>query len=96
MVVEPARQDLDLAAVGQAPVGEVRLPALVGRRGLEAVPRSCAGACAGSGVTPARRRWSTRRMVEVDRDRLALAAEVPGDRDRPRVKTPGGELGAQG
>jgi hypothetical protein len=39
VVVEPA-DDLDLAAIGEPPVGEVGLPALVGCRGLEPDPRA--------------------------------------------------------
>ncbi len=39
VVVEPG-EDLDVAVVSQAVVGEVALPGLVGQRGLEAVGRT--------------------------------------------------------
>jgi hypothetical protein len=76
-------------------VGEVGLPQLVGRRGLEADPRAARAL--------ARLRRHQPGGVEDapdGRDRrddlLALALVVPGDRDRSRVEAPGGELDAQG
>jgi hypothetical protein len=92
VIVEPV-EDLDLAAVGQAPVGEVGLPALVGRGGLEPDPRA-AWALAGLGddepgrvedPPDGRGRW----------DGETLAPEVPGDGDRTGVKPAAGQLGPQ-
>ena len=89
VVVEPGR-DLDLAPVGQAPVGEVRLPDLVGRGGLEADP--------GAARALVRLGHDEARGVEDApdgrgrRDRQALAPEVPGDRGRAGVEAAGGEL----
>jgi hypothetical protein len=92
VVVEPA-DDLDLGAVGQAPVGEVRLPQLVGCRGLEADPRA-PRALARLG------RHEPRRVEDAPDGRggrrlQALALEVPGDRDRARVQAGRDELGPQ-
>ena len=92
VIVEPGA-DLDLTAVGQAPVGEVRLPDLVGRRSLEPDPgaaRALArlGHDESGGVQDApdgRGRW----------DRQVLAPEVPGDRGGACVEAPGGELDPQ-
>ena len=81
VVVEPA-DDLDLAAVGEAPVGEVGLPDLVGRRGLEPDP--------GAARPLARLGHDEARGVEDPPDgrgrrgRPALALEVPGDLTGPR------------
>ena len=53
------------------------------------------GRLCGSGTTrPAA--WRTRRMVEVDRSRQALAPEMPGDRGRARVEAAGDELDPEG
>ena len=54
VVVEPGA-DLHPAPVGEAPVGEVRLPDLVGRGGLEADPGAPRAACAARGRRARRR-----------------------------------------
>ena len=92
VVVEP-RADLDLGPVGQAPVGDVGLPQLVGRRGLEAEPRA-ARPLARLGDDQARR-VEDAPDGRGRRDRQALALEVPGDRHRAGIEPAGGELGAQ-
>ncbi len=92
MVVEPV-QDLDLGPVGQAPVGEVGLPQLVGRGGLEPDP----------GAARALTRLGDDEPCRVEdapdgrgrRDGETLAPQVPADRDRTGVVTTGGELGAE-
>ena len=93
VIVEP-RADLDLAAVGEAPVGHVRLPDLVGRVGLEAVPGT-AGALAWLGRDEARGHEDAsdgrgRGGVE------PFPLEVPGERHRPGIEALRGELGAPG
>jgi hypothetical protein len=93
VVVEPGA-DLDLAPVGQAPVGEIGLPQLVGRRGLEAPP----------GAARALARLGHDQPGGVEdapdgrgrRGRQALAPEVPGNGGRARVQAPGSELDPQG
>jgi hypothetical protein len=92
VVVEP-RADLDLGSVGQAPVGDVGLPDLVGRGSLEPDPRA-ARALARLG------RHEPRRVEDAPdgrgrRDPETLALEVPGDRDRARIEAAAGELRAQ-
>ena len=92
VVVEPGA-DLDLAPVGQAPVGEVGLPDLVGRGGLEPDPgaaRALArlGHDQPGGVEDAPDRRGRRR-------RQALAPEVPGNGGGARVQTSGSELEPQ-
>ena len=93
VVVEPAR-DLDLAAVGQSPVGEVRLPDLVGRGRLEPNP--------GAPWTLVRLGHDEAHGVERPADgrdrrhRQAFPPEVPGDRHRSRVKATGGQLPTEG
>ena len=91
VVVEP-RADLDLAPIGQAPVGDVGLPQLVGRRGLEAQPRA-------AWALVRLRRDQPRGMEDAPDgrgrwDRPALALEMPGDHDRAGIEPSGGELGA--
>jgi len=92
VVVEPV-QDLDLAPVGQAPVGEVGLPQLVGRGRLEPDPRA-ARALARLGHDEAGRVQDPP-DGRGRRGRHALAPQVPGDRDGTGVETAPGELGAQ-
>ena len=93
VVVEPV-EDLDVGAVGEAPVGEVGLPALVGLGGVEAAVGG-AGSFAwlgddqAGGVQDAADRGGRRRPV-------ALVLEVPGDRDRAGVQAVRGELRAVG
>lgn len=93
MIVEPG-QDLHVAAVGQRPVGEVRLPGLVGLFGGEPA-QGRAGAFAWFGVDQAgggddppdgrdRRGW-------VD----ALGGQVPGDGGRPGVQPVGDQFLSQ-
>ena len=89
MVVEPA-DDLDLAPVGEAPVREVGLPDLVGRRGLEPDP--------GAARALARLGHDEAGGVEDapdgrgGRNGQAVALQVPRDGRRARVKTTCGEL----
>jgi hypothetical protein len=93
VVVEPVR-DLDLAAVGQPPVGEARLPDLVGRGRLEPDPEA-PGPLVGL-------RHDEARPVEDPADgrdrrhREALVPEMPGDGCRARVEPPGGEADPEG
>ena len=92
VVVEPV-EDLDLAPVGQAPMGEVGLPDFVRCRGLEPDPRAARalarlGHDQSGGVEDAPDRRARRHGQ-------ARALEVPGDRDRTRVEAIGSELAAQ-
>ena len=93
VVVEPA-DDLDAAPVREAPVGEVGLPDLVGRRGLEPDP--------GAPGPLVRLGDDETRGVEGPadgrgrRDRQGLAPEVPRDRDRPGVEPLARELRPEG
>ena len=93
MVVEPA-DDLDLAAIREPPVGDVGLPQLVGRRGLEAEPRAARALARLGHDQPG--------GVEDPPDRRArgrpsaLPPEVPGDRHGAGIEPAGGELRAQG
>ena len=87
VVVEPG-EDLDVGAVGEAVVGEVGLPALVGLLGFEADVGGLAFLLR-LGVTrpAARRRWI------VARDTVMLVCcEVPGDRVGAGVEALRGEL----
>ena len=90
VVVEPG-EDLDVGAVGEAVVGEVGLPALVGVVGFEAdVGRTSASSSGSTGPSLA----SIRRPVD-RRDRhgdLVVVLEVPGDGQRSSVETLCGEL----
>jgi hypothetical protein len=93
VVVEPA-DDLDLAAVGQVPVGNVGLPDRVGLRGLEADP-GAAWAFARLGYDEA---GGMQDAPDGGRrgGGQALTLEVPGDGGGTRVEAAGGELAAQG
>ena len=92
VVVQPV-DDLDLSAVRETPMGEVGLPHLVGRRGLEPDP----------GTARALAWLSDDEAGRVEdapdgrgrRDRAPLTAEVPGDRDRTAIEPVGGELRPQ-
>ena len=93
VIVEPGA-DLDLAPVGQAPVGEIGLPDLVGRGGLEPDPGTArALARLGHDETGGVQDPPDRRAR---RDAQALALEMPGDRERTGVQAPGRELDPQG
>ena len=92
MVVEPV-EDLDPGPVREAPVGEVGLPQLVGRRGLEADPRAARalarlGHDQPGGVEDAPDGRGRR-------DRQALATEVPRDGDRSAIETAAHEFRPQ-
>jgi hypothetical protein len=93
VVVEPGA-DLDLAPVSQAPVGEVGLPQLVGRRGLEAPPGAAWALVRLGDDQPGGMEDAPDRRGR--RDGPARAPEVPGDRGRARVQAPGSELDPQG
>jgi hypothetical protein len=60
-VVVDEVQDLDLGAVGQMPLGGVRLPAFVGQAGLEADEGGARPLCGCGVIKPRRRR--IRQMV---------------------------------
>jgi hypothetical protein len=92
VVVEPGA-DLDLAPVGEAPVGHVGLPDLVGDVGLEAVPGAARA-----------RAWLGRDEAGAHEDASdgrgrggvePFPFEVPGDRHRPGIEALRAELGAQ-
>lgn len=92
VVIEPV-EDLDVGAVGQSPVGEVGLPALVGLFGLESP-------VGGPGPFPGL--WGDERCgVQDSTDRrrrgrrVAFLGQVPGDSDRPSVESITGQLEAQ-
>jgi hypothetical protein len=83
LVVDPA-QDLDVAAVGEPPVGEVTLPALVGQVGLEAdVGRARSFLRFDLGEA-----GSTQGAIDRCRRhaQVVMLAEMPGDRVRPGVQ----------
>ena len=88
VVVEP-RQDLDVGAVGEPPVGEVRLPALVGEDRFEPD--------VGGLRSLLRVRLNEAGLDQPPADRghrhgdLVVVLEVPADRDRPGVEAFSGQ-----
>ena len=93
VVIQPV-QDLDVGPVGEAPMGEVGLPSLVRLGGLEPDERRLGalarlGGDQAFGVQDAADRGGRGRAVSV-------LLEMPGDRDRARVMTIGGQLSTQG
>ena len=76
-VVVDEVEDLDVSAVGQGPVGDVGLPALV-RQSASKRMKDLFGRFFGSGMTKPRR-MSTRQIVETDGVGSDLLAEVPVD-----------------
>jgi len=93
VVVEPGH-DLDLGAIGELPVGEVGLPDLVGRRGLEPDPGA-------AWTLPWFGHDEPGGMEDAPdgrgrRDGQAVPLEVPGDGGGTRVETSRDKLPAQG
>jgi hypothetical protein len=91
MVIEP-REDLAVGAIGEAPMAEVGLPALVGQFGLEAD-------IAGLG-TLLRFRFDEPRGQQTAADRgwrhgHPTGGEMPSDSERAGVETHAGQLAAQ-
>jgi hypothetical protein len=92
LVVDPA-QDLDVAAAGEPPVGEVALPHLVGQVGLEpdvggfrSLLRFDLGhASSTQGAIDRCRRHG----------QVVMLAEMPGDRFRPGVKPSSDQFATQ-
>lgn len=92
VVIEPV-QNFDIGAVGQMPVGEVRLPAGVGLGGLEADIGAARSFTWLAGDQPG--------LVQDAADRRcrgglqAFVFQMPGNGDRAGVMALTGQLGAQ-
>jgi hypothetical protein len=92
VIVEPG-EDLDVDQVGEAVVGEVGLPHLVGLLGLEPDVGRAGPLARGWRDQPAALQGAVDRRSR--HPELVMLLEVPADRVRPGVQTSGGEPTAE-